>query len=64
MNSTLNVSGSSYSLVKKWDAEFKMGRTSTSVEPCAGRSVEVTTPKFVQKNRGKVLKERKLKFLK
>lgn len=35
-------------MVKRWNTEKKMGRTSTSVEPRIRRSVEVTTLEIVE----------------
>ena len=47
---TLGDSSPSYSTVKQWVAEFKMGRTSTSDERRSGRPVKVTTSEMMEKS--------------
>lgn len=61
MDSTLGDSSPSYSMVKQWVAELKMGRTSTSDERRSGRPVEVTTPEMIEKIHQIVLEDRRLK---
>ena len=46
----LHDSSSSNTTVKHWFAEFKMGRTNTTDDPCIGRPIEVTTYKKLKKN--------------
>jgi len=61
MDSTLGDSSPSYSTIKQWVSEFKMGRVSTSDEARSGRPVEVTTSEMIEKIHKIVLEDRRLK---
>lgn len=61
MDSTLGDSSPSYSTIKQWVSEFKMGRVSTSDKPRSGRPVEVTTSEMIEKIHKIVLEDRRLK---
>lgn len=62
MDGTLKEAAPSYSMIKRWVSEFKMGRTSTHDEPRSGRPVEVTTPEMIEKIHKIVLGDRRLKL--
>jgi transposase len=49
LDSTLGDSSPSNTTVKRWVAEFKMGRKSTNDEPRSGRPIEVTTAEMTEK---------------
>lgn len=55
-------SAPSKSMVCKWFAEFKNGRTSTIDEPRSGRPNDVTTPEMVDKIHDIVLADRRVKL--
>lgn len=61
MDSTLGDSSPSYSTIKQWVSEFKIGRVSISDEPRSGRPVEVTTSEMIKKIHQIVLEDRRLK---
>ena len=46
---TLEENAPSYSMVKKWDAEFKCGRDILEDNPCRRRPVTNTTQKTIAK---------------
>ena len=54
---TLEEDAHSYSMVKKWDAEFKRGRDSLEDDPCR-RSVTVTTQETIAKIHDVVMADR------
>ena len=49
MDSALGHTSLSYSTIKSWVFEFKIGNGSISDEPRPGRPVEVTVPEMIQK---------------
>lgn len=61
LDSTLGESSPSHTTVKRWVAEFKMGRTCTADEPRSGRPAEVTTPETIEKIHKIVLADRRTK---
>ena len=61
LDTTLANSSPSYTTIKRWVAEFKMGRISTNDEPRSGRLVEVTTPGIIEKIHKIVLADRRVK---
>ena len=38
----------SFSIIKKWAAEFKRGRTSLEGDPCEGHPKSATTPEIIE----------------
>jgi histone-lysine N-methyltransferase SETMAR len=61
LDSTLGDSSPSNTTVKRWVAEFKIGRKSTNDEPRSGRPIEVTTAEMTEKVRKIVLTDRRVK---
>lgn len=57
---TLGEDAPSYSMVKKWYAEFAHGRTSTEDAARSGRPADVTTPEMVDKVLSLILSDRRL----
>jgi DNA-binding Xre family transcriptional regulator len=60
----IKVYGDSYPLfskIKKWDAEFKRGRTSLEDVPREGRPKSVTTPETIEQVHDMLLDERRMK---
>ena len=51
----------SNSMVKHWVAKFKMGRTSTTDDPCVGCSTKVTTPEKIEKVYKIILADHRMK---
>jgi len=51
----------SYSMVKKWAAEFKRGRDSLEDDPPPGRSVTVSTKETIEKMHDMILADQQIK---
>jgi histone-lysine N-methyltransferase SETMAR len=49
MLNTLGEGCPSYTTIRKWENEFKRGRTSLEDDPRSGRPKTATTPKMVDK---------------
>lgn len=62
MRRTLNNDGPSYATVCRWINEFKRGRTSIPDEYRSGRPKTATTPEIIDKVRGIILNDRRLKL--
>ncbi|XP_028270394.1 histone-lysine N-methyltransferase SETMAR-like [Parambassis ranga] len=60
MVATLGAGAPSYSMVKKWAAEFKRGRENLEDEPRSGRPVTVTTQETIDKIRNIILTDRRI----
>jgi transposase len=50
-----------FSTIKKWAAEFKLGRTSLEYDPREGRPKSATTPKIISQVHDMVLDDRRMK---
>ena len=61
MVATLGEHAPSYSMVKKWAAEFKRGRESLEDDPRPGRSVTVSTRETIDKIHDMILADRRIK---
>ena len=60
----INVYGDSspsFSTIKKWDAEFKRGRTSLEDDPREGRSKSATAPEIIKQVHDMVSHDRRMK---
>jgi len=51
----------SFSIIKKWAAEFKRGRTSLENDPREGRPKSATTPEIIEQVHDMVLDDRRMK---
>jgi len=51
----------SFSIIKKWAAEFKRGRTSLEGDPCEGHPKSATTPEIIEQVHDMVLDDRRIK---
>ncbi|GFX57474.1 mariner transposase [Trichonephila clavipes] len=60
-DSTLGESAPSFTTVKYWVAEFKLGRTSCKGDHRSGRPNKMTTPEMVKKIHKELLDDRRLK---
>ena len=60
MVTTLGIDAPSYSMVKKWAAEFKRGRESLEDDPRPGRSVTVSTQETIDKIHDMILADRRI----
>jgi transposase len=54
-------SSSSSSTIKKWAADFKLGRTSLEDDPHEGRPKSATTPEIIEQVHDMVLDDRRMK---
>ena len=63
MVATLQDNAPSYSMVKKWAADFKRGRDSLEDDPHQGRPATVTTQEIVDKIHDMLLTDRCLTVL-
>jgi histone-lysine N-methyltransferase SETMAR len=54
-------SSSSFSIIKKWAAEFERGRTSLEVDPREGRPKSATTPEIIEQVHDMILDDRRMK---
>jgi transposase len=54
-------SSPSFSTIKKWAAEFKLGHTSLEDEPCEGRPKCATTPEIIEQVHDMVLDDQQMK---
>src|SRR6476619_5411601 len=61
MTATLGEDAPSYSMVKKWAAEFKRGRQSLEDDPRPGRSVTVSTRETIDKIHDMILGDQRIK---
>ena len=62
MVNTLGDSAPSYTMVKKWEAEFKRGRQSIEDDPRSGRPSTSSSDEIVQKARDLVNEDRRIKI--
>ena len=60
MVATLGEDAPSYTIVKKWAAEFKRGRESLEDDPRPGRRVTVTTPETIAKIHDIIMADRRV----
>jgi hypothetical protein len=51
-----------FSTIKKWAAEFKLGRTSLKDDPCEGHPKNATTPEIIEQVHDVVLDDRRMKI--
>jgi len=52
-----------FSTIKKWAAEFKLGRTSFEDDPREGRPKSATTPEIIEQVHDMVLDDRRINVL-